>query len=91
MQAATALYSVKATAITTAQPSHKGISRKRSMEGSSEPLAAAKKVALVQAEDEEMLDVPPIPTAMEADWPCTRAATRRKNEEKGRRQRRAWC
>ena len=90
MQAANAVHGMEDTATSTPKLPQKGISRKRSRAGSSQPLPAPKKAAVSQAEDEEMPDAAPTPTATEADRPCTRAATRRKQLEKDRRQNRAW-
>ena len=89
-QAASAAHGMEDTASSPHRLLQKGISRKRQRAGSSEPLPAHKKAAVAQAEDEEMPDVAPIPTAMEAEQPCTRAAARRKKVEKDRRQRKAW-
>ena len=90
IQAATAAHGMEDTATSPHNLPHKAISRKRQRAGSSKPLPAHKKAAIAQAEDAEMPDVIPIPTAMEVDRPCTRAATRRKKVEKDRRQRKAW-
>ena len=92
MRAATAAQAVEDTATSTPKLPQKAMSRKRSREGSNEPLPAPKKAAVLQAEDEdeEMKDVDAIPTAMEADCPSTRAAARSRKVDKARRQRRAW-
>ena len=89
-QAASATHGMQDTATSPHKLPQKGISRKRQRAGSNEPLPAHKKAAVAQAEDEEMPDVAPIPTAMEAEQPCTRAAARRKKVEKDRRRRKAW-
>ena len=91
-QAAFAAHGMQDTATSPHNLPQKGISRKRQRPGNSKALPAHKRAAVAtdHAEDEEMPDVVPIPTAMEADQPCTRAASRRKKAEKDRRQRRAW-
>lgn len=92
MRATTAEHGMADTASSTAKLPQKGISRKRSRAGSSEPLPALKKAAVLPPgdEDEEMKDVDAIPTTMEAERPNTRAAAKKKKLDKDRRQRRAW-
>ena len=56
MQAANAVHGLEDTATSTPKLPQKGISRKTSRAGNSEPLPAPKKVAVSQTEGEEMPD-----------------------------------